>query len=192
MVHITQLDNDLTNDCGPSAIAQGVYLLIAVLLTIRAVVTRIGNPNQFTTVAQFLSALKHYGVPSAYEGNATWEWYKRMLDERRVIFALVDYDQFSDNPLKYFYAHWMTVIGYDATHVIAHDSLRRTGPTRFPIAEFIRAINTPSQYIGGYNRPNQAIVTEAARKAPVPTLASRISAVAREVRVTADELRKAG
>jgi hypothetical protein len=185
MTHITQLDNDLTNECGPSAIAQGVYLLLGILLTIHAVVAWIGNRNQFTTVAQFLSALRNYGAPSVYESNATWDWYKRMLDERRIVFALVDYDQFSDNPMRYFYAHWMTVIGYDETHVIAHDSLRRTGPTRFPIAEFIRAINTPSQYVGGYNRPNQAIVTEAARQAPVPTLAERVAAVAREVRMAA-------
>jgi hypothetical protein len=87
--------------------------------------------------------------------------------------------------MRYFYAHWMTVIGYDATHVIAHDSLRRTGPTRFPIAEFVRAINSPSQYVGGFNRPNQAIVTEATRQAPVPSLFDRVQAVAREVRLAA-------
>jgi hypothetical protein len=185
MAHITQLDNEFTNDCGPSAIAQGVYLLTGVLLTILAVVNWIGNRNLFTTVAQFIAALKHYGVPAVYEGNATWEWYKRMLDEGHIVFALVDYDQFSDNPLRYFYAHWMTVIGYDATHVIAHDSLRRTGPTRFPIAEFIRAINTPSQYVGGFNRPNQAIVTVASRKAPIPLFANAIDAVAARVRLEA-------
>jgi hypothetical protein len=185
MAHITQLDNEFTNDCGHSAIAQGVYLLTGILLTILTVVNWIGNRNQFTTVTQFLAALKHYGLPSNYEGNATWDVIRRALDERRIVFALVDYDQFSDNPMRYFYAHWMTVIGYDATHVIAHDSLRRTGPTRFPIAEFIRAINSPSQYVGGFNRPNQAIVTEATRQAPVPSLFDRVQAVAREVRLAA-------
>jgi hypothetical protein len=185
MTHITQLDNDLTNDCGPASIAQGVYLLTGILLTIRAVVTWIGNPNKFTTVAQIIAALKHYGVTARYESAATWDWYKRMLDGGSIVFALVDYDQFSDNPLRYFYAHWMTVIGYDATHVIAHDPLRRTGPTRFPIAEFVRAINTPSQYVGGYNRPNQAIVATAARQAPLPLFANAIDAVAARVRLEA-------
>lgn len=185
MTHITQLDNDLTNDCGGASIVQGVYLLTGILLTIRAVVTWIGNPNKFTTVAQIIAALKHYGVSARYESNATWEWYKRTLDEGRIVFALVDYDQFSDNPLRYIYAHWMTVLSYDATHVTAHDPLRRTGPTRLPIAEFIRAINTPSQYVGGFNRPNQAIEAEAARQAPILQFVGAIDAVAGRVRLEA-------
>jgi hypothetical protein len=174
MTHITQLDNEFTNDCGPATIVQGVYLLTGLLLTIRAVVTWIGNANKFTTVAQMIAAFKHYGVSARYEGNATWDVIRRALDDGLLVFALVAYEQFSDNPLGYIYAHWITALNYDATHVMVHDPLRRTGPTRVTIPEFVRAINTPSKYVGGFNRPNQAIIAEAARQMPVPSVLARV------------------
>lgn len=170
-MHSHQLDNEFTNDCGPATIVQLAWLLLGIVLTIKQVVTLLNTANKFTTIAQMIAGLKTYGIAARYESAATWEWYTRTLDAGHLIVALVDYQSFSDNPLHYVYAHFMTVLNYDATHVIVHDPLRRTGPTRIPIAEFIRAINTPSRYIGGFNRPNQAIVAEAARQMPDKTAA---------------------
>lgn len=183
-MHQTQLDNEYSNDCGPASIVQLVWLLMGVRLSIRQVVTALNNANKFTSIAQMITGLKGYGVEAHYESAATWDWYARKLDDGIPVIALVDYSAYKDNPLRYEYAHFLTVIAYDATTVTVHDPLRRTGPTRIPLAEFVNSINRPSKYVGGFNRPNQAIYPVVAKPAPTPSVFSRILPRAVAIRET--------
>jgi hypothetical protein len=115
------------------------------------------------------------------------------------VLALVDYSAYTKKPTPYEYAHFLLVTGFSGTHVTVNDPLQFEGPTTIPMAEFIKSINQQSSYIlrydangkpvKGYNYSNQAMYPLAPLSAPVPTLASRISAVAREVRAAGDGLR---
>lgn len=158
---ITQLGLGYNNLCGSANVAMLVRGYTDKTVTPVQIATRLGVLNQFTTMAQMVAGATLYGVAVETSTVADWSWVKAKLDSNRPVVCLVDYRKYSDNPNRYEYAHFLTVLGYTDTHVIVNDPLRYSGGTQIPLSEFIASISSRSlvnKQGNVTNNPFQAVV----------------------------------
>jgi hypothetical protein len=151
------------NACGPSCnTVWGDLYFPGRGYTVPEVARLVGNNGGFSTFTGMMAALTRMDIPPVYEPETTLVKIAYLNARGYVVTVLVDYGSFSYRPYGYTLAHFVVVVGLDADYVYAHDPLRMTGPSKFPRAEFDRAINTPSRYPlkgggYGYNYTNQSI-----------------------------------
>ena len=186
--HTTQLDNAETNDCAWACFDMDMWAYLGRSPGIRALATRYGVVNKFTTVAQLVNGQTDAGIPSAYTTEATWEWYLQKWAEGVPVTTLAAMHVVTDND-GYPWAHWMKSVGYERGEVVVHNPLKRKR-TAIPEAEFRAAISERSKYVGGTNSPHIAVYPKKPLEIPVPItpFTVRLSRAANRVADSAENL----
>jgi ABC-type bacteriocin/lantibiotic exporter with double-glycine peptidase domain len=183
--HCTQQNNDTSNDCAWACFWMLKHYYTGSSPSIRELATRYGVVNKFTTVAQLVNGLNAEGVKVKNTREATFEWYLDKWAAGVPVIALLAMHVVSDND-GYPWAHFAIVTGVTDGRVTIYNPLKLTGPTSIPVAEFNRAITEPSRYVGGTNYPAQAVYPIVPDAAPIPLFATRIDAVAANLRQFAE------
>jgi ABC-type bacteriocin/lantibiotic exporter with double-glycine peptidase domain len=188
--HLTQRTNTLANDCSQACSAMLVNAYLGLNLSVESLAKATGtNTGRFvpfssytkpngTRVVGLNDIFAHYKLAMTHTQKATLAWYRETLGRGIPVLALVDYSAYSDNPLRYEYAHFLLVVSMTDTTARVMDPLRTEGPTDIPLREFAKSINQQSAYIArydangkpvkGYNYSNQAMYPLAPLIAPVP------------------------
>jgi hypothetical protein len=183
--HQTQLGIGLKNACGQTCAAMMLSATLDRPLSALQVARDTGNTDgSFTDFNELIGMFAHYGVKATHRRPANFAWWASLLSAGGAGIALIDHASHPNNG-GYLFAHFICIAGITPTHIITHNPLYRDGPTLLTHAEFTRCIDTPSRFVGGTNWPQQGVVIEDWYAAPVPTLAERVAAVAREVRMVA-------
>jgi hypothetical protein len=164
--HTTQLDNLETNDCAWACFDMDLWAYLGHSPGIRALATRYGVVDKFTTVGQLVNGQTAAGIPTAYTTNATWEWHLAMWHAGYPITTLMAMHTVTDND-GFTWAHWLKSVGYENGQVVVHNPLKRKRTT-IPEAEFRAAIAARSRYVGGTNSPYIAVYPKKPLIAPVP------------------------
>lgn len=96
--------------------------------------------------SEIIIAARYVGVELEYHSGATWEAIRNELTLGQPVIPLLRYSEISGNQDDFAGAHFWLCVGFDATHVIAHDPnwwqpRRDEGAyRRVPIDEFRKAI----------------------------------------------------
>jgi hypothetical protein len=185
--HTTQLDNLEVNDCAWACFDMDMWAYRGYSPGIRALATRYGAVNKFTTVAQLVNGQADAGIPSAYTTEATWEWYLTMWSVGYPITTLAAMHVVTDND-GFTWAHWLKSVGYENGQVVVHNPLKRKRTT-IPEAEFRAAISERSRYVGGTNSPHIAVYPKHPLRLPKPqsSLIDALKTVAKDIHVEASQ-----
>jgi hypothetical protein len=179
--HVTQQGNNLRNDCAWACFKMLEQAYLGTSHTLRQLAETYGRVDEFTTIAQLYRGLTAAGIPSTYTTAATYDWYARKWAEGVPVIALLAMHVVSDND-GYDWAHFAVTTGAKDGRVTIFNPLKLKGPTTIPEAEFRRAITERSRYVGGTNNPAQAVYPIVPDAAPIPLFATRIDAVAANIR----------
>lgn len=150
------------NWCGPAQVA-GFGQAYGVSLTVFQAADRMGANGGLTNFDNINDTLGGVGVPMLYVPDITLEWCKEITKTRPVI-LLIDRRKILYNPLNYWAAHFIGLLGFKNGRAVFNDSLERTGPTTAPERQLEDAINSPSLWAkpsaeypnGRTNYPRQA------------------------------------
>lgn len=116
------------------------------------------------TFAEGIVAARVAGVALRHVRPAAWNTIRVEIDAQRPVVALLRYGVLSGNQDSSDVAHFVVVLGYDATHVVMHDpnwwdERREEGAfRRVPLSEFQRAIGVPLSETGNMSWQSLYIV----------------------------------
>lgn len=153
-------------DCGVVAACM-VALWKGIETTPDAMLKRAGLPvgRMTYSFSEIIIAARHVGLELEYRSGATWEVIRNELILGQPVIPLLRYNEISGNQDDFAGAHFWLCVGFDATHVICHDSNWRQprrdegAYRRVPLDELRKAIGEALLPTG--NGAHQALFVKA-------------------------------